>query len=304
MILATIAKLTLAVAVGYYLYKKGIFTEEINQKLSYFILNICMPLLIVTSLNGTEGGSRGQIFFYIVAGLCFYGAMPFIGKVLNCVFRVKKEERLIYEAFYIFPNNMFMGYPVCASIFGNSCIFYISMFNLAYNLMYYTYGNYLFGEKDEKRSAGEIAKSILNPGVVASCLAIAMFFLDIQLPDPVVTVFHFLADLTSPLSMVVIGSVIGSYSFRSLLKSDWRIYVLSVIRLVIMPAVTYVIMSGLGFSGTMLGIAVISLGMPVGTMVSMGCIKAQNHEELGAAGVMVTTILSLLTIPVLLVLMG
>ena len=305
MILATIGKLVLAVAIGYYLYRTGVFTVEINQKLTHFILTFTLPLLIMTSLNGTDLGNRGQILFYILVGLAFYGAMPFVGKLMNRLMGIDKEESPVYEAFYIFPNNLFMGYPVCASLYGTGCIFFVSVFNLAYNILFFTYGNWLFKEADgQKKTAGDIVKSIMNPGVVSSLAAVVLFLSEVKLPDGFVEVCQFVGNLTSPLSMVVIGSVIASYSVTSLLKYSWKIYLVSVFRLMVIPAVTYVMMTALGFSGAMLGVAVISMGMPVGAMVSMGCVRAQKNEELGAAGIVVSTILSLLTTPVLLLLMG
>ena len=305
MILATIGKLVLAVAIGYYLYRTGVFTVETNQKLTHFILTFTLPLLIITSLNGTDLGNRGQILFYIIVGLAFYGAMPFVGKLMNRLMGIDKEESPVYEAFYIFPNNLFMGYPVCASLYGTGCIFFVSVFNLAYNILFFTYGNWLFKEADgQKKTAGDIVKSVMNPGVVSSLAAVVLFLAEVKLPEGFVEVCQFVGNLTSPLSMVVIGSVIASYSVTSLLKYSWKIYLVCFFRLMVIPAVTYVIMTALGFSGAMLGVAVISMGMPVGAMVSMGCVRAQKNEELGAAGIVVSTILSLLTTPVLLLLMG
>ena len=306
MIIATIGKLVLAVAIGYYLYKKEIFTVEINQKLSYFILNITMPLLIITSMNDTDLGDRGTVMFYILVGMGFYLVFPFIGKLFNLVFRVKEDEKPTYEACCIFSNNTFMGYPVCASIYGASCIFYVSMFNLMFNLMYYTYGNVLFDGNREKgkTTIKDVAKSVVNPGLLSSLLAVCLFLLEIRLPSGLVQVCEFVGGITSPLSMVVIGSVISSYSVRKLLKSDWRLYALAALRLTVFPVVTYFIMTALGFTGAMLGVAVISLGMPVAAMVSMGCIKSGHNEELGAAGVVVTTILSLISTPILLFIFG
>ena len=305
MIIATIGKLVLAVAIGYYLYRTGVFTVETNQKLTHFILNFTMPLLIITSLNSADLGDRGQIFFYIIVGLAFYAAMPFVGKLMNRLMKIDKEESPVYEAFYIFPNNLFMGYPVCASLYGAGCIFFVSVFNLAYNILFFTYGNWLFKEADgHKKSAGEIVKSIVNPGLLSSLGAVVLFLANIKLPDGVVEVCQFVGNITSPLSMIVIGSVIGSYSVKKLLKYSWKIYLICAFRLLIMPTATYFIMTALGFSGAMLGVAVISLGMPVGAMVSMGCVRAKKNEDLGAAGIVVSTILSLLTTPVLLILLG
>ena len=305
MIIATIGKLVLAVAIGYYLYRTGVFSVETNQKLTHFILNFTMPLLIITSLNSADLGDRGQIFFYIIVGLAFYAAMPFVGKLMNRLMKIDKEESPVYEAFYIFPNNLFMGYPVCASLYGAGCIFFVSVFNLAYNILFFTYGNWLFKEADgHKKSAGEIVKSIVNPGLLSSLGAVVLFLANIKLPDGVVEVCQFVGNITSPLSMIVIGSVIGSYSVKKLLKYSWKIYLICAFRLLIMPTATYFIMTALGFSGAMLGVAVISLGMPVGAMVSMGCVRAKKNEDLGAAGIVVSTILSLLTTPVLLILLG
>ena len=305
MIIATIGKLILAVAIGYYLYRTGVFTVETNQKLTHFILTFTLPLLVMTSLNGTDLGNRGQILFYIIVGLAFYGVMPFVGKLMNRLMGIDKEESPVYEAFYIFPNNLFMGYPVCASLYGTGCIFFVSVFNLAYNILFFTYGNWLFKEADgQKKTAGDIVRSVMNPGVVSSLAAVVLFLAEVKLPDGFVEVCQFVGNLTSPLSMVVIGSVIASYSVTSLLKYSWKIYLVCFFRLMVIPAVTYVIMTALGFSGAMLGVAVISMGMPVGAMVSMGCVRAQKNEELGAAGIVVSTILSLLTTPVLLLLMG
>ena len=305
MIVATIGKLVLAVAIGYYLYSTGTFTVETNQKLTHFILTFTMPLLIITSLNGTDLGDRGQILFYIVVGLAFYAVTPFVGKLMNRIMKIDREESPVYEAFYIFPNNLFMGYPVCASLYGAGCIFFVSVFNLAYNILFFTYGNWLFKEADgHKKAAAEIAKSIVKPGLVSSLLAVVLILAEVKLPDGFVDVCQFVGQISSPLSMVVIGSVIASYSVMDLLKYSWKIYVVSAFRLMVIPAVTYVIMTTLGFSGAMLGVAVISMGMPVGAMVSMGCVRAEKNEELGAAGIVVTTILSLLTTTVMLLLMG
>lgn len=305
MIVATIGKLILAVVIGYYLYRTGVFTVETNQKLTHFILNFTMPLLIITSLNSADLGDRGQIFFYIIVGLAFYAAMPFVGKLMNRLMKIDKEESPVYEAFYIFPNNLFMGYPVCASLYGAGCIFFVSVFNLAYNILFFTYGNWLFKEADgHKKSTGEIVKSIVNPGLLSSLGAVILFLANIKLPAGVVDVCQFVGNITSPLSMIVIGSVIGSYSVKKLLKYSWKIYLICAFRLLIMPTITYFIMTALGFSGAMLGVAVISLGMPVGAMVSMGCVRAKKNEDLGAAGIVVSTILSLLTTPVLLILLG
>ena len=299
MVVATICKLMLAVGAGFFLSRKGIFNGEINQKLSYFIINICLPLLIVVSMNGTEDMDKGEFARYILTGICFYLVLPFFSKLLNIVTRVDKEDRPIYEAFYLFSNNTFLGYHIAASLYGNSCIFHLIVFNLGFDLMYYTYGMRLFDRSGEEREKLSL-KKMINPGVVASLAAVIFFFFDIRLPQGVEDACSFLGDLASPLSMVVIGSTIGAYPLKDLFRGEKRLYFVSFVRLILLPAITYGVMTLLGYSGILRGIAVISMAMPVAAMVSMGCVEHEYNEKLGTAGVIVTTTLSLLTIPALL----
>lgn len=301
MVAATICKLMLAVGAGFFLSRKGIFTTEVNQKLSYFILNICLPLLIIVSLNGTDDMDKGKFALYILTGIGFYLVLPFLAKLINAATRVDKEDRPVYEAFYLFSNNTFLGYPVAASLYGSGCIFHLVVFNLGFDLFYYTYGVKLFERKDGERKKLSL-KEMMNPGLAASILAIILFFCGAELPQSLADACSFLGDLASPLSMVVIGATIGGYPLKELFRGEKRLYFASFVRLLLLPAATYGVMGLLGYSGILRGIAVISMGMPVAAMVSMGCIEHEYNEKLGTSGVIVTTALSLLTIPILLLL--
>lgn len=303
MIIATICKLLLAMGVGYYLNKKEVFTEDVSQKLSYFVVNITMPLMIVTALNSTGNSDKGELLRYILTGACFYLVIPFLAKGLNLLTRVPKDERFAYEAFYIFSNNIFMGYPVAASLYGSGCIFQLSMFSLGFNLLYYTYGIKLFQSGKAKEEKFDFRK-IFSPGTIASIIAIVMFFAEMKLPDMATEVCSYLGNISSPLSMVVIGSTIGTYSLKSIFGDNKRLYFVAVVRLLLMPTAAYFILSALGFTGVLLGSATITMGMPVATVVSMGCIRHQNKEKLGSAGVVLTTIVSLFTIPIMLIILG
>ena len=79
---------------------------------------------------------------------------------------------------------------------------------------------------------------------------------------------------------------------------------MSFIRLAVMPIAAYGVMTLLGFSGILRGIAVVTMGMPVASLVSMGCSEYGIYARLGSAGVVMTTVLSLVTIPILLIILG
>ncbi len=305
MILATICKLLLALGAGCYLNKKGIFNGEVNQKLSSFIMKICLPLVVLTSLNETGSSmSRGIMIKYILIGGLIYSVLPFIGKGINRLTAVPVDERPVYELAYIFSNNFFMGYPIAASLYGSACVFQLCVFNLGFDLLYYTYGVGMICMAKQGGKGKVDLKQLLSPGTLASAAALVMFFAGVKMPDAAADVCNFLGDIASPLSMVVIGANIGSYSVKSVLTYDKRIYFLAAIRLLVFPAASYGLMTMLGFTGMLRGIAVISFGMPAAAMVSMGCLEYEYKEDLASAIVILTTLLSLPMIPVLIAVLG
>lgn len=300
MIAVTICKLLLGMILGYYLNKKGIFTPEICQKLSWFIVNITMPLLIITSLGEVQVTDRREMILFILVGAGFYAVLPFLAKLLNVLSRVPKEERPVYEMFYVFSNNMFMGYPVAASIYGAGCIFHLNLFSLGFNLLYYTYGIYCVSGRKSDIKGSQALKMMANPGTAASLIAIFLFFCDLRLPSAFNEVCNYIGNVSSPLSMVIIGAGIGTYSLKSVFAESRQLYFVAALRLAAMPVITYAVMTLLGFTGLLRGIAVVTMGMPVAAIVSMGCTEYEVYSRQGSAGVAMTTVLSMATIPVLL----
>lgn len=304
MIAVTVCKLLLAMALGYFLNKKEIFTAEVCQKLSYLIVNITMPLLIITSLGEVQAVDRGEMILFILAGSGFYAVLPFLAKGLNALTRVPKEERPVYEMFYVFSNNMFMGFPVAAALYGPGCIFHLNLFNLGFNLLYYTYGIRCSSGRKSSVKGRQALKQMINPGTIASLAAIVLFFCDLQLPEAVNEVCNYVGTISSPLSMLIIGAGIGNYSLKSVFAESRQLYFVAALRLAVMPAAAWGIMTLIGFTGLLRGIAVITMGMPVAAIVSMGCTEYGTYARQGSAGVAMTTVLSMLTIPVLLLILS
>lgn len=300
MIVVTICKLLLGMGLGYYLNRKGIFSQDVCQKLSWFIVNITMPMLIITSLGEVKVTDREEMILFILVGAGIYAVLPFLAKLLNLLSRVPKEERPAYEMFYLFSNCLFMGYPVAASLYGAKSIFYLNLFNLGFDLLYYTYGiGCSSGWKNGFKSV-ETLKMMANPGSAACLAAIILFFCDLQLPSAFNEVCNYVGNVSSPLSMIIIGAGIGNYSLKSVFAESRQLYVVSILRLIVMPVIAYGIMTLTGFTGMLRGIAVVTMGMPVAAIVSMGCTEYGIYERQGSAGVAMTTVLSMGTIPLLL----
>lgn len=324
MILETIFKLVLAMGVGYYLSKRNIFTRDVNQKLSYLVMNVCLPLMILTSINRVKDAGKKEILTFAAVGCCFYAVLPFVSRLLCRILRVRAEERPVYELFFIFSNITFMGYPVSASLYGNDCIFYIEVFHILFNLLFFTYGVSKLkkgkekrsetGRADGKRSLGgkalrsffsrENLKVVLSSGTVASLAAIVMFLSGLRLPQQAARVLDYIGSVTSPLSMIIVGATLGYYPLRKIATENKKLYLVAAIRVIAMPFAVYWIMTFLGFDGLLRGIATVTFGMPVASTVAMGCTEYGSFTALGTQGVGLTTVLSLGIIPFLLIILS
>lgn len=302
MIAETIGKLLLALAAGFYLNKKNVITEEVNRSISYLVMNVALPMMILTSINNTQGTDRSALLKFILTGAVFYLLMPLAAKIIVWLMHPPKDLMPISEVFLVFANVIFMGYPVAASIYGNGCIFYLSIFHIMFNLMFFTYGTANIRKGSKAESEKFTIKSLLNIGTVASLVSLVLFFSGIQLPQASVNVLNFIGNISTPVSMISIGASIGMYSLKNLF-ADKRIFVVTALRLIVIPLAVYGIMTLLGFEGALRGIITISFGMPVASMVSMTSTQYKSHADLASSVVVFTTLCSLITMPFLLILM-
>jgi hypothetical protein len=245
---------------------------------------------------------KNSLFRFILVGFAFYLVMPFVAKGLVALMRTPKEVRPISEVFLVFANVIFMGYPVAASIYGDGAIFYLCLFHLLFNLMFFTYGIRNIKKGTDVADERLTIKNILNNGTIASLITLVLFFTDIQLPQVAVNIMSFLGNIATPVSMISIGASIGMYSLKSLFE-DKRIFVITIFRLVVIPIAVFGVMTLLGFDGVLRGVATISLGMPVGSMISMSSTQYDSHAKLASSVVVFSTLCSLVTIPIMLVLL-
>lgn len=304
MIIAMIGKLLLALAVGYFLNKKGILTPEVSRSISYLVMNIALPLISITSVSNMQGTDKMSVLKFMAAGMIFILAMPFVSRLIVWLLRVKTDERGIYEICFVFANVMFMGYPVSSALYGNDCIFYICIFSILFNLMYYTYGLRQITREKSGRVTGTTAiHAFLNNGTIASIISLILFVADVRLPDALIQTMNFTGDIATPLSMIIIGSSIATYSLKSIFD-DKRIFAIAAIRLVGIPFLVYWYMTALGFSGEMRGIATITEGMPVASMVAMSSTEYGCHTRLANSAVVFTTLCGIALSPVMLLVVG
>ena len=276
--------LFLVMIIGYIANKSGILDQTQNQKMSSLVLNITSPGLILCSVI--------QIFLISIA---IYMVLPIMGILLSRILKVPKEDRNLYQFMTIFSNIGFMGYPVIQSIFGDEALFFASICNLVFNLVCYSYGVYLIS------GSGKLSfdfKQLINPGIIFSIIAVIIYLTKYQMPQIIGETSDLIGSITTPLAMMIIGSSLAEIPIKEVLN-DIRIYPYTIIKQILMPILFWWVLKFIIQDPVILGVLVILIAMPVGSIAIMFCNQFEGNTTLASKSIFITTLASVFTIPIL-----
>lgn len=293
-VLAEMLVILFAIAAGYGANHLGYLGGETDQKLSKLILNITMPAMIVAAvITGEELPEISVILSILEVGVVFY--------VLEFAFVLTVPKLLpgtagqkgVYRYTLAFPNVGFIGYPVAVALYGDGALFYAAILALPFNLLSYSLGPLMLA------GAGRFHwRQLLSPCIVASVLGLVLALTRLRPPAMVGEMLDFVGSITVPLSLLVVGSLLAHMSPGKVLRSP-KLWVLSVLRLLVMPAFLCLVLRDMHIEAMVLGIAVSQMGMPVavnGTLLSM---EYGGDTEAMAQVTFLTTLGAIVTIPVL-----
>ena len=307
-IVITMTKLIATMFLGILLNKVGILDDRTSRKISQLIIQVTNPLLIVASVSAAQGEDSGTVVSLLITGVVLYAVTPVLGYALARAFRVPKGQRALYMGAIVFANTGFMGYPVVQALYGNAAIFYTSILHMPFNFLFFTLQMALMRKSAEAegqtdvletdRNPGRRLRNIFNNGVIASLIALVLFFTGWPLPQVVGDTVAFIGNTTMPLSMLAIGSSIGAYRLKDRL-GEKRAYGFTAIRRMICPLVMILIMRPFVSDPVILGIMTITVGMPIASLLAMGAAPYDNQRKTAAVLVAFSTLCSMISIPVL-----
>jgi hypothetical protein len=296
-VLNQMIQLFLILGLGYFLFKINILDEDFNKKLNRLILNVTTPAMIISSVTGNSETNINTLLFVFVIAVIVYIALPIIGYVVVKLMRIPKRQQGLYIFMTVFSNIGFMGFPVMKSIFGQEAVFYTAIFNMIFNILVYSLGIVLINYgKDTKVKYNK--KDLLSPGIIASLIAIIIYLSQITLPSVIVNCLSMVGDTTTPLAMMMIGATLGTINIKNVFN-ELRMYPYTIIKQIIIPIISYPILAYFIKDPLILGITLINIAMPVGNSAVIFSYAYDGDVELAAKGVFITTLMSIITIPLI-----
>lgn len=296
-LLETLIVLFAVLILGYIAGKCKIIDERGQKTISKYIAKIASPLLILSSVSSDNlTGDKSRILVVLLVGIGLYVIMPLVAKLLVLPFRVQSYDQAIYEMMYIFSNAAFLAFPVLRTMYGAEAVFYAAIINISFNLCIYSYGVYILMKSNGDGQAKIPLKNIVNPGVTSAVFAMVIYLCDIPLPGLVVEFCSMVGETTIPLSMLVIGVSLAFVDFKELFTEP-KIYLFSLIRLVVLPIITFYILRLFIHDPLLIAVVTVIQAMPSGTLNSVLSTEYGGNSQLAAKGVFFSTLCCIITIP-------
>lgn len=293
-----VAVLFLLMGVGIVLAKRGRLSDAGVKEMTHLLLSVVTVCVIVNSFSQVEF-SMSKVQEMLLAGGCSLFAVIAGGLITWPLFHKQKAERRSVLRFgVIFSNCGFMALPLANALFGNEGIFFVSIYLAVFQVCVWTYGVTLYEGGKQKRS---IKKVFLNPGVIGIVIGMVLFLFQIPLPDLVQSPITFLADLNTPVAMIITGFYLASSKLH-LERSDLSILGASLLRLLVVPLITLGVLLLAGVRGTLLTICMVPACTPAASVTTLFAVEFSGDRDAASRIIAVSTVLSILTMPLLIAL--
>jgi malate permease and related proteins len=284
--------LLIMMAVGYFCGKIGMVTKRGAQQLTSLLFYIVTPCLIISSLQDMIG--QVSLENILLSGGLSIVAMV-IAILVSMVFFRKSvnEKRKVLRFAAAYSNCGFMGIPLVAAVLGDTGVAYASMFCVVFNFFVWSHG---FVTMSSKRSI-ELKQVLLNPGLIGLIIGLPLFMISHKLPELLSYPINSFTSLNTPLAMIVIGSFISRVNLKELFI-EFDLYILSAVRLLLIPLVTFALMLPFHFDKTVASAILLLSAAPSGANTAMFAAQFGADTKLASKAVTLTTLISMLTMPI------
>lgn len=282
--------------VGVLCFKMGIIDDYTKGKLSRLSTMVINPLLIFTSFQTDYDASllKNMGILFVLAVLSFI-----ISIVLgHLILREKPGYDLAVEKFAMVYNNCgFIGLPLGYAVFGSVGVIYATVFVATFHLFCWTHGIMLLDR------SGFQLKKLINPSLMAVAAGILCFILQLRLPENIGYALDSISDMNTPLAMLLSGAIMAQLDFKKVLKKG-RLLVVVLLRLVISPVVFGLLLRFLPLNQELRTVAIMMAACPTGALTITLAILYQRDDHYATELFTITTLLSVVTIPLCLLIAG
>lgn len=306
--LGSVLSIVAMITVGYVLTSKGWFDDKTSKVFSKLVCNISLPCLMISDLMGNfdrnklSSLGKGLIIPFFSIALCYLIAI-----LVSKVIKVGKDRKGTFRSMFFVSNSIFIGLPVNLALFGSKSIPYVLLYYIANTSFFWTIGAYGISADGQSKKASifskETFKRIASPPLMGFVVAIIFIMLNIKLPQFIMDTCKYFGNLTTPLSMLFIGITIYSVD-TSEIKISMDMAAILFGRFLISPILIFVMAYYFPVPELMKKVFVVQAAMPVMTNTAIVARTYGADHKYATVMTVVTTISSLVFIPIYMALLG
>ena len=322
-VLQQMVMIFILIGVGMLLYKKEMLSEPTSKQISGIIVNVTNPaLLICSAFREGPKASLQELGTAFVIFLIIYAFLIAVSFLIPRILCVPNKYHYCYNMLTVFGNVGFIGIPLASAVLGTESLIFVSIYNLIYNVLIYTFGISVLqkaaarqaavsSENDTNVPNTETAqaafpdthtasarwKKIINAGTISAAATIIFYLTDFPVPDIVPSTLNYMGQSTTLLSMLVLGASVAQMTLKDIFSHP-KLYGFVLLRQILIPIGCVLLFRPIISNTLILNTMALMLSVPAGNLPLMLSKQLHVEGETISQGIILSTLLSLVTIPV------
>lgn len=281
--------------IGFIGVRKNLFDDNAINAFNKLLLNLTAPAMFISAMNVVFDKSLiRNIITATVGGFIFHLGILLVVFIFVKVFKIKIKS--VWLLTLTFANIGFMGFPLINDLFGETALFYTSLINISFFVLIFSVGVILLTY--EKAGKMDLKKILMNKAFIGAIIGLIVFIIPYQLPEFLSKTISMFGSITPPLSMLLVGAIFAKANVVKALKNP-QIYLISLVKLIIIPIIVFFVAKLLTSDKELVMIFTILSATPTAVLCAVLAKEHQNRELLVSEIVFVSTILSLITLPII-----
>ncbi len=290
--------IVLLVGMGYALthYKK--LTEPVAGFISWFVINVTLPAYMIYYMY-TSFSKQEALHFPQYVGIPLLSVLVgyVAGAILASLLKVPQNRRGIMIVLCAQNNTIFMGLPVNIAFFGEQSIPYVLYYYMANTLLFWTLGSFVMSPKSQKPSISCSVKNMITPPLISIFVGIPMLLAGVSLPGFLLDTLKYIGSMTTPLSMMFIGYILGKAGL-SHIRLGRDVIFGNLLRFGVGPGLALLVYAFFPMQQMMHDVFIVQAFMPVMANQVILAQEKGGDSEFAAVMVSSSTLLSLVLLPV------
>ncbi|NLW88234.1 MAG: AEC family transporter [Clostridiaceae bacterium] len=301
-------QMAILILVGFFARKVKMVGPRFAGHLAEFVFYIVFPCVVFRSVVEDFSPEKiADMSVLIIISIITMAIMLGLGVLVNAVLRKSDDLARILIMNLMFTNFTFMAFPVMEALYGQDGIIYITAYTTPVRVLFYAITPLIFslrragnGKAGESNISKGTWKALLSPPVLAVPVGLLVFFLKVPVWAPILLSVDSLADVATPMGMALCGMTLAEIPLAGF-WAEKRIFLIALLRLLIAPALIlgiYCLIGGyIPMDPVAAKVAILYCALPAAASSTIIAMKARADAQSAAQCVLVTTVLSVITLP-------